>query len=107
VGIQGHGTAAELFDLGSNRLVNLACQHTAYDVERGLVGVAATLDESRLELCFGHGPRDGRPPAVDHDRPHADGLHKDDVDQQVGEGFGVLHHTPAELNDGNAVAKAT
>ena len=51
--------------------------------QRGVVGVAAALDEARLQPGRGHGPADGRPAAVDHHRPHADRLHEDDVQQQV------------------------
>ena len=59
--------------------------------QRGVVGVAAALDEARLEAGRVHGPADGRAAAVDDDRPHADGFHEDDVEQQVPQGVGVFH----------------
>ena len=73
--------------------------------QRGGVGVAAPLDEPRLEARGVHGPTDGRAAAVDHDRPHADGFHEHDVDQQVAQGVDVVHHAAAELDDRDLVAE--
>ena len=43
--------------------------------------------------------RDRLAAAVDDDRPHADRLHEDDVDQQGPERLGIFHHRAAELDD--------
>ena len=74
-------------------------------LQRRLVGVAAALDEPRLEVRLGHRPADRGAAAVDDDRPHADGFHEHDVEQQVVERLGVLHDAAAELDDGDLVAE--
>ena len=73
--------------------------------QRGVVGVAAALDELRLEAGGVHRPADRRAAAVDDDRPHADRFHEDDVEQQVPQGVCVLHHAAAELDDRDLVAE--
>ncbi len=73
--------------------------------QRGVVGVAAALDEPRLEAGLVHRPADRRPAAVDDDRPHADRFHEHDVEQQVPQRVGVLHDAAAELDDRDLVAE--
>ena len=43
--------------------------------------------------------------AVDHHRPHADGLHEDDVQQQMDHRPIVFHDAAAELDDGDFAAE--
>ena len=73
--------------------------------QRGVVGVAASLDEARLQSGLGHSAADGRTAAVDDHGPHAHGLHEDDVQQQVDHGPLVFHDAAAELDDGGFAAK--
>ena len=80
-------------------------EHLLHDGQRRLVGVAAALDEFRLQPGLGHGPADGRPSAVNHHRPHADRLHEDDVQQQVDHRPVVLHHAAPQLDHGDLAAK--
>ena len=75
------------------------------DGQRGVVGVAAALDLARLQAGGGHGPVDRLAAAVDQDRPHADGLHEDDVLQRGPQGVGVFHGAAAELDDRQPVAE--
>ena len=74
--------------------------------KRGVVGVAPAVDEAGFEVRLLHGPADGGPAAVDHDRTHADRLHEHNVHQQVPQRLRVLHHTAAQLDDGHLPAEA-
>ena len=98
--VQARGPAAELVDVPDDVGVDLLGQHPGDDLERGVVGVAPALDEPGLEAGLLHRHGDRLAAAVDDHRPHADGLHEDDVDQQGAERLGVFHHRAAELDDG-------
>jgi magnesium-transporting ATPase (P-type) len=76
------------------------------DRQRGLVRVAAALDEPRLDAGRVHGPADRLAAAVDHDHTHPERRHEDDVEEQVSQRVRVLEHAAAELDDGRRVAKA-
>ena len=73
--------------------------------QRGVVGVAAALNEAGRQAGGVHRPADRRPAAVHDDRPHADRFHEHDVDQQVPQGVDVVHHAAAELDDRDLVAE--
>ena len=85
--------------------VGFVAQHLLDDFQRGVVGVAAAVDEAGLEPGRIHRPADGRSAAVDHHGPHADRFHEDDVDQQVPQGGFVFQHAAAELDDRDLVAE--
>ena len=85
--------------------VGFVAQHLLDDFERGVVGVAAAVDEAGFDAGGVHGPADGRSAAMHHDGPHADRFHEDDVDQQVPQGGFVFQHAAAELDDRNLVAE--
>ena len=87
--------------------VDFTGQHVFDDRQGGVVGITASLDEAGFQAGLGHRPANGRPAAVDQDGPHADGLHEDDVEQQVGHRPRLLHHAAAELDDGDLTAELT
>ena len=103
--VERHRPAAELLDLRGDRFVDLAGQHALDDLQRRIIRVPPALDEPRLDLRLLHRPRNRRPAAVHDDRPHADRFHEHDVDQQVPQRLGVLHHAAAELDDRDLVAE--
>ena len=104
--VERHGAAAEIFDLFGDLLAGFVGQNFLDDFERGVVGIAAALDESRDQPGGIHGATDGRATAVNDDRPHADAFHEDDVDEQMPQGVGIFHHAAAELDDGDLIAEA-
>ena len=85
--------------------VGFVGQHLLDDVARGVIGIAASLDEARLQPGRVHGPADGRSAAMNHHRTHADRFHEHDVEQQVPQGVGVFHHAAAQLDDRDLVAE--
>ena len=103
--VQRLGLAAVVLDLPGESLIDFAGQDPLDDGQRGVVGVAASLDEARLQTGVGHGAADGRPAAMDQDGPHAHRLHEDDVQQQVGHRPRVFHHAAAELDDRDLAAE--
>ena len=60
---------------------------------------------SWLEPGLGHCSADGGSAAMNHDRPHADGLHEDNVQQEVSHRHFVLHDASAKLDHGDLVAE--
>ena len=103
--LSGAARPPNSFDPAGELLVDFAGQHPLDDLQRGVVGIAAALDETGLQPGLVHGPADGRPAAVDHHRPHADRLHEDDVEQQVPHGPLVLHDAAAELDHRDLAAE--
>src|SRR6185369_1358589 len=99
------GTSAELFDPIGNVFVGFVGQHLLDDVARGIVGVAAALNEARGESGGVHGPVNGSASAVHDDRPHADGFHEHDVDEQMPQRVDVVQQAAAELDDRYLVTK--
>ena len=92
-------------DLVGKLLVHFAGQHALDDLQRGVVGIAASLDEVWLEAGRGHGPADGGPAPVDDHGLHADRLHEDDVQQEVPEVLLVLHDAAAQLDHRHLAAE--
>jgi hypothetical protein len=86
-------------------VVELRGEHPLNDLQRGLVGVAATLDKPRLDACLVHRPADRLAAAVDNHHPHPERRHEDDVEQQVPQGVGMLEDTATEFDDGGGVTK--
>ena len=105
VEVQRLGLAAEIDDLVGQLLVHFAGQHVLDDLQRGVVGIAASLDEVRLEAGRGHGPADGGPAPVDDHGLHADRLHEDDVQQEVPEVSLVFHDAAAQLDHRHLAAE--
>ena len=103
--VERHGAAAVFLDLRREVVVEFGGKHLLDDVERGLIGVATALYESRLDAHLIHRTADRLAAAMNDHHAHAERRHEDDVEQEMAERIGVLDDAAAQLDDGGGVAK--
>ena len=75
------------------------------DLERRGISVASPLDKTRFDSGRFHRSADAAAAAVDHDRPHADGLHEVNVQQNEAQGINVVEDAAAEFDHSGLVTK--
>ena len=96
---EAHASAAMLVNLPDNALVDRAREHHLRDLERLVICDPEAIHELRLDSEAGHHGGDLRPAAVDHYRPHADGIHEHDIPHDLGAEILTRHGVPTELDD--------
>ena len=103
--VERHGSATVLLERGGEFVIEIGGKHLLDDRKRGIVGVAAALHPRGHDAGLIHGTVDRLPTAVhDHD-PHAERRQEDDVDQQVAQRVGMLHHAATQFDDRGRVAE--
>ena len=102
-----HRRAAKLSQRFAYRFVDFSHEGVFDDVEGSLVGVAPAVHPGRFEAGFVHGLGDGLAAAVHDQRPHADGLHKGNVGEQLFAQGLIVEHGAAEFYDDNLAGEET
>ncbi len=99
------GTSAEFANLCFDACAEFVKQDANDDVERLVVGVTSTLNLAWLDSGCRHSAVDRFATAVDQNRSHADGFHKDDVLECRPKRIGILHGAATQFDHCQPVAE--